>query len=347
MHLIHILDDFLMVAASYDQCCSHLENFLSLCEYLGVPIAAEKTVGPQTTLTFAGIELDTMALQARLPADKIIKPQALILSFLKRKKATLKEIQSLKGLLNFACLVVAPGRAFLRRLVDLTKGIKCAPHFTRLNWSVKTDLSMWKLFLDDFNGRSFFLRDNWLTSFSLNLYTNAAAGFGFGAIFGQLWCFGVWSDQWKALDIVILELYPSVLNMLLWGHLMQNQRIIFFTDNAALVEIINKATSRDPIVMTFVRRLVLACLQFNILFQARHVPGVKNSLADSLSRFQVSRFKQLAPAVHQYIYCHATGSYNHYFIEVKSAVIIGSYLSPCMAALFSIFLISNGHSGCH
>lgn len=86
VHLIHILDDFLMAAASYDQCCSHLENFLSLCEYLGVPIAAEKTVGPQTTLTFAGIELDTVALEARLPADKIIKAQALILSFLKRKR---------------------------------------------------------------------------------------------------------------------------------------------------------------------------------------------------------------------------------------------------------------------
>ena len=47
--------------------------------------------------------------------------------------------------------------------------------------------------------------------------------------------------------------------------------------------------------MVFVRRLVLACLNFNILFRARHVPGVKNVLADSLSRLQVSKFRQLAP----------------------------------------------------
>ena len=76
---------------------------------------------------------------------------------------------------------------------------------------------------------------------------------------------------------------------------MRNQRITFFTDNAALVDIINKSTSRDVIVMIFVRRLVLACLKFNILFRARHVPGAKNILADSLSRLQVSKFKQLAP----------------------------------------------------
>jgi hypothetical protein len=76
---------------------------------------------------------------------------------------------------------------------------------------------------------------------------------------------------------------------------MSNQRITFFTDNAALVDIINKATSRDSTVMIFVRQLVLACLNFNILFRARRVPGVKNVLADSLSRLQVTKFKQLAP----------------------------------------------------
>ena len=47
---------------------------------------------------------------------------------------------------------------------------------------------------------------------------------------------------------------------------MRNQRITFFTDNAALVDIINKATSRDATVMVFVRRLVLASLNFNICF---------------------------------------------------------------------------------
>ena len=55
-----------------------------------------------------------------------------------------------------------------------------------------------------------------------------------------------------------------------------------------LVDIINKSTPRDVIVMIFVRRLVLACLKFNILFRARHVAGVKNILADSLSQLQVS-----------------------------------------------------------
>ena len=51
--------------------------------------------------------------------------------------------------------------------------------------------------------------------------------------------------------------------------------------------------------MFFVRKLVLVCLQNDILFKAKHVRGVYNTLADSLSRLlgiSVDTFKRLAPA---------------------------------------------------
>ena len=223
-------------------------------------MAPEKTVGPETLLAFAGIELDTLRMEVRLPPDKIAKCQTLISTFLRRKKVTLREIQSLLGLLNFACSVVVPGRAFLRRLIDLTKGVKFPHHFIRLNKSSKADLALWQSFLDDFNGHSFFLNDAWHDSLSLNLYTDAAGSLAYGGIFGSEWFFGAWPDEWKQLNITILEFYPIVLSVLLFGDKMRNQRITFFTDNAALVDIINKATSCDATVMVSVCRLVLACL---------------------------------------------------------------------------------------
>ncbi len=57
-----------------------------------------------------------------------------------------------------------------------------------------------------------------------------------------------------------------MLSVLLFGDKMHNQCIMFFTDNAALVEIINRATSRNATVMAFVCRLELACSNFTILF---------------------------------------------------------------------------------
>ena len=105
-HLIHILDIHLMAGASYEQCCTALRVFLSMCEYLGVPIAAEKTVSPSTILTSAGIELDTNTMETRLPADKILKTRSILSEFLCRRKETLQEVQSMIGLLNFVCTVV-------------------------------------------------------------------------------------------------------------------------------------------------------------------------------------------------------------------------------------------------
>ena len=87
-------------------------------------MAPEKTVGPATTITFAGVELNSVLMEARLPQEKLVKCRDLIAAFLTRRKVALKEIQSLTGLSNFACSVVVPGRAFLRRLIDLTRGIR-------------------------------------------------------------------------------------------------------------------------------------------------------------------------------------------------------------------------------
>lgn len=83
----------------------------------------------------------------------------------------------------------------------------------------------------------------------------------------------------------------------MWGELLPDKRVLFWLDNQAVVAIVNKQTSKCPFIMGMVRRLVLQCLRFNILFMAWFVPGVNNSIADALSRFQVERFWALAPQV--------------------------------------------------
>ena len=293
-HMIHLLVDFLLVSSTLAGCQARLARFLALCTYLGVPIAPAKTVGPFRVLSFAGIELNSVHMEARLPQDKSDKCLSFLSEFAWRRKVTLRELQSLIGLLNFACSVVGPGRAFLRRLIDLTKGAKKPHQFIRLTKAARADLVTWSNFLHQFNGRSLFLHDHWVDSSTLRLFTDASGALGYGAIFGTEWCYGEWPGSWKGLNIAILEFFPILLSVLLWGSKMRNRRIVFFTDNEALVHVINKASCRDTVLMGFVRRLVLACLNFNILFRARHVPGVHNELADSLSRLQVHRFRQLA-----------------------------------------------------
>jgi hypothetical protein len=179
-NVTHVLDDFAFCAATAQECQEMLDTFQALCRQLGIPLAAEKTEGPTQTITFLGIELDTKQQLARLPLDKIQKCLDTIDLFLKSSKVTLKEMQSLIGLLNWACNVVVPGRAFLRRLIDSTQGIKKSHHRIRVTQSCKEDLRVWQKFLLTMNGQCFFLQDKWLSSESLSLTTDASK-IGFGA----------------------------------------------------------------------------------------------------------------------------------------------------------------------
>ena len=182
-------------------------------------------------------------------------------NFYRRRTVTLKELQSLIGLVNFTCIVVAPGRAFLRRLIDLTKGIQKPHHHIRLSKGAKLDILLWLRFLDEFNGKSFFFSDVWEISDTLHLYTDANGSIGFGAVFGYHWLQDLWPEMWKTFNIAFLELFPIVIAIHVWGSLMADKRIIFFSDNAAVVHVINKQTSKHQDIMVLLRDLVLSCLR--------------------------------------------------------------------------------------
>lgn len=294
--MIHILDDFLLGASSWQQCHNQLKQFLSLCAMLGIPMAPEKTFGPDTTMVFAGIEIDTVQSELRLPLDKLQKCEQLVRESLKRKKMTLKELQSLIGTLNFACYVVVPGRAFLRRLIDLTRGIKKEWHRIRLDKEARADLAAWQQFLVHFNGKKYFLESEWINDSWLSLETDASGSVGYGAVFGNHYLQGRWPDSWRSLNITILELFPIVVALHIWGPRICNKKIIIHTDNMALVHILNKTSSRDAQVMVLVRSFVLACMTHNILCKFRHVPGCFNTVPDFLSRsYDLQKLRDLAP----------------------------------------------------
>ena len=81
---------------------------------------------------------------------------------------------------------------------------------------------------------------------------------------------------------------------------MSNKRVMFFSDNAAVVDVINNQTSKLRGIMVLLRDLVLSCLCNNIMFRAHHIPGLINSRADYyLSHFQVAKVKELSPDAEQ------------------------------------------------
>ena len=112
--MVVYLDDFLIVAPTYEECLQNLNNLIKLVRRLGFAVAWDKIEGPTRQLTFLGIELDTIAMELRLPEEKLNAFDELLYSYSQRKRLSLKQAQHLAGKLNWATQVVSPGRPYLR-----------------------------------------------------------------------------------------------------------------------------------------------------------------------------------------------------------------------------------------
>lgn len=155
-YCVHILDDFLFLGPPYSpECAQALQSFRTLAQDINLPIKEEKTVSPTTVLTFSGIENDTVKCEVRLPEDKLTSLKDILPRFMRKRTATLQELQSFIGLLNFSCAVVPPP-LFLRRIINLTREIQKLHHHRNLDKEYRADLKTWSIFIDKFNGRAFF-----------------------------------------------------------------------------------------------------------------------------------------------------------------------------------------------
>ena len=184
---------------------------------------------------------------------------------------------------------------FLRRLYDLTKSVTNPNHRITLNKESRKGIKSWQIFADHFNGRSILQEQRWVTAESLHFFTDAAGSVGYGALFKLHWFRGVWPQDWLGFSITWKELFPIVLALEIWDSSLKDRCITLHSDNYAAVYILNRHTSKDPHIMHLVRRYVLCCMKHNLMIKVVHVRGKENTLADFISRSQITKFHAMAP----------------------------------------------------
>ena len=220
----HYLDDFIVVGPpDSPKCQEDLDIMCHTCGELGLPLAEEKQVGPSTQLVFLGIELDTVHMEIRLPAEKLLHVTELVASWRGRKSCRMRELQSLVGSLQHTCKVVSPGRSFVRRMHELLKrGNKGSDHL-RLNREFRADVEWWHRFLSEWNGVSM-LRKVRAESPEAEFWSDASGSWGCGAYWSSQWLQWQWIPG-SALDsasIAAKEFLPILLASIVWVyHQMQ------------------------------------------------------------------------------------------------------------------------------
>ena len=296
--ILHYLDDFLDIAGpSKEQAQKHHDLILDMFKYLDVPVVPEKVEGPFTSLTFLGIEFDTVNLEMRLPADKKADILAIVRNILATNRVNKRELASVVGKLSFASRAILAGRTFLRRLYDFTKATSSTrPHISLLvPNSAREDLEWWSHALSIYAGKSFFLLDKWTLAPDMFLQTDASGTWGYGAFYKGRWLSSQWSQDQLPLTIDFKELCAIVVACQTWGHDWQRRRVLFQCDDQAVVLCIKSGTCRSKPVMALIRCLYYTCVTHNFLVSAVHVPGITNTIAGALSRGVLQKFNALAP----------------------------------------------------
>ena len=151
--LEHYIDDFITIGPpGTSECASNVAIMHAECAEVGLPIEPEKDEGPDACISCLGLELDTIALEIRLPQEKLKLLKATLASWRGRKAAKKRELLSLVGTLMHASKAIRAGRAFTRRLIDLAKSVKRIDQFVRLSREARAEIEWWHQFATNWNG---------------------------------------------------------------------------------------------------------------------------------------------------------------------------------------------------
>ena len=180
-------------------------------------------------------------------------------------------------------------------MINLLQCFRKRDHPIRLNSEFHLDLQRWLQFLSSWHGVYFWLFPGMAASPDLQVTSDTSGSLGFGAYFNGEWFSSSWVSSQMSHSIAYKELFPVVIAAHVWGPQFARRHVLFCTDNEAVVYILNSRTSRIPVLMCLLRHLLASAARFNFSFASQHVPGVRNCIADALSRFHWQEFRRLAP----------------------------------------------------
>ncbi len=121
-------------------CHNHTRSILALCDRINAPVKDEKLEGPSTSLTFWGVQLDFIAMQASITSVRKQELLDELTSIAFRHTCTKRELLSLIGKLSFVTKVVPPGRIFLCHLIDVSTTVGPLHHHVILNKEAHLDI---------------------------------------------------------------------------------------------------------------------------------------------------------------------------------------------------------------
>ena len=299
--LYNYIDDLVYIGLP-DEIHKAYNYLLNLLQQLGLDISQEKLVPPTTALVCLGIKVDVVHKTISIPQEKLQQIHHECRSWVGRKTCNKRQLQSLLGSLLYITKCVRYSRFFLNRMLQVlrqhTNKSTC-----KLNSEFFKDLHWFLALLHQYNGVTFY--DNTKPSESVHLDASLT---GLGGVYGQMVYTLDIPKDYMHYSIVHLEILNIMVALKVWAYYWQDKYIELFCDNLAVVQVLQTGKARDSRLATFVRNIWLITSIFNIHLAITHIPGKNNSVADLLSRWNVTpnnetRLLAIKP-IHQWVPTH-------------------------------------------
>ena len=303
--VVNYLDDFLLISNSMESSLLAQKNAIKIFRFLGFYVAWDKVTPPSTYTKFLGICIDTDLMELSIPDNKVTEVTYLVDKFLEFKNVTKKEIETLTGHLSHCAQVVRGGRLFCRNLYNLYKRIiHSGAKKVFLDEASRNDLLWWKKFFITFNHKSTIKK----LPYPISIYTDSSLK-GYAAYMGADWLAGPWDPKnFNKLDtdcnhilyppvnreidytnINVLELFPILAAIQVWGPRLRGHLVNIFTDNTQVLHMLRNLSSTNVTCLGFLHELFWLCAEYDIDIDTSYINTKENIIADTLSRIAYRR----------------------------------------------------------
>lgn len=256
---------------------------------LGFSISPGKCVkGP--VIEILGIMVDATRATAWVTGERRAKLEKDLRRYLKRKSATLNELESLAGTICFFTKVCPLGRAFVSRIFAQIADHRRARGIQKrcMKGSCLSKLRWWSATLETWPGKRLLTRQD-----TIHLWTDASGSLGIGGVLGStdkpIATFSLRTPaRHVSKDIMFKEAYAVLHAIVQWGrpHL-EGRAIKCHIDNQALAASLRSGSCKSPNSQALICRIytLLAALDCDLVTE--WLPSASNEKADKLSRISI------------------------------------------------------------
>ena len=264
---------------------SYLE-LAKVLEFCGLEESVHKACPPATRMVFIGVLFDTETLTLLVTQERLQEIKLLVKSWLEFESATVKQLQSLIGKLNFVAHCVKPSRIFISRLLNWLRIIQNSDKNEIIPVEIKKDLQWWYIFLPRFNGVAMMDLDEW--SEPDQLAASDACLSGCGSFSQGKFFHAAFPDfiLTQTLHINCLELLSIMVTVKIWGKYWKGKKIVLFCDNKNSCRALNTGITRNSFMQACLREIFFFASIWEFQIRGREIAGRENRIPDFLSRWE-------------------------------------------------------------